>query len=337
MKLRSLGAVALVAVLSSPLASFGAGTGKDPLSFVPDPVAVVGDQKISRERLVKAVSAQTRDAGSFGQTLTEQQLKLMCKRMTDELIKAIVLQKLAADAGFKPTAELGEQEFQRISVDFEKNLPGQKYADVLKQQGLDLAMVKRNMAESRAIDLWADNSVKPEMDVKEETIEAFYKEKKDEYFKTPEAFRVSHVLIRPARPGDPASEKAAQEKAEDVRKKLADGADFAIMAARFSVCPSGKKSGGDLGFKGRGEMLESFAQAVVPLKEGELSPVVKTTVGYHVIKKTGHQPESYRDLKEVHDQIKEHLLKLKLAETIRKKIEEERAKLKPKNYMSDVT
>ena len=335
MKLRSLGALALAVALSSPPLSLGASN--DPLAFVPDPVAVVGDQKISRERLVKAVNAQTRDAGRFGQTLTTEQLKLMCKRMTDELIKAIVLQKLATDAGFKPTPELGEQEFQRISAAFEKNVPGQKYLDALKQQGLDLAVVKRNMAESKAIDLWAENSVKPSMDVKEEIIAAFYKEKKDELFKEPERFRVSHILVRPARPGDPASEKAAQEKVEDIRKKLLAGADFAIMAARFSVCPSGKKDGGDLGFKARGEMLESFAQAAVPLKEGELSPVVKTTVGYHVIKKTGHQPESYRSLAELHDQIKEYLLKLKLAEAIRKKIEEERAKLKPKNYMSDVT
>lgn len=74
-------------------------------------------------------------------------------------------------------------------------------------------------------------------------------------------------------------------EAEDIKKKLDQGDDFAELARRFSRCPSAR-SGGDLGAFGRGRMVESFEEAAFALKVGDVSAPVRTQFGYHLIQRT---------------------------------------------------
>jgi peptidyl-prolyl cis-trans isomerase C len=70
-------------------------------------------------------------------------------------------------------------------------------------------------------------------------------------------------------------------------EKLNTGSSFEDLARQFSKCPSGKKSGGDLGSFGRGQMVPTFESAAMKLKIGDISGPVKTQFGYHIIKRTG--------------------------------------------------
>ena len=88
--------------------------------------------------------------------------------------------------------------------------------------------------------------------------------------------RASHILV--------SNEREANRILEEIRK----GKDFSEMAKRYSTCPSGK-SGGDLGFFGKGQMVKEFEDAAFSLKEGELSKPIKTQFGYHIIKVTGRK------------------------------------------------
>ena len=88
--------------------------------------------------------------------------------------------------------------------------------------------------------------------------------------------RASHILV--------SSEREANRILEELRK----GKDFGEMARRNSSCPSGK-SGGDLGFFGKGQMVKEFEDAAFSLKEGELSKPVKTDFGFHIIKVTARK------------------------------------------------
>ena len=69
-------------------------------------------------------------------------------------------------------------------------------------------------------------------------------------------------------------------------EKIKNGASFEDLARQFSKCPSGKKSGGDLGFFGKGQMVQQFENAASKLKVGEISQPVRSQFGYHIIKKT---------------------------------------------------
>jgi len=86
--------------------------------------------------------------------------------------------------------------------------------------------------------------------------------------------KVSHILVE------------KKSEAEKILKQLKEGADFAELARKHSTCPS-KKNGGNLGFFTRGRMVKEFEKAAFDLKKGELSDIVKTEFGYHIIKRTG--------------------------------------------------
>lgn len=89
-------------------------------------------------------------------------------------------------------------------------------------------------------------------------------------------WRASHILIK---------EKGL---AEQVLKRLKSGARFEALAKEFSTCPSSSK-GGDLGWFGPGKMVKPFEEAVIKLRQGRTSGLVKTQFGYHIIKLTGQR------------------------------------------------
>lgn len=83
--------------------------------------------------------------------------------------------------------------------------------------------------------------------------------------------KASHILVK------------KRSQAEKILEELKKGASFAKLAQEYSECPS-KKRGGDLGWFGRGKMVPEFEKAAFSLKKGELSDIVKTQFGYHVVK-----------------------------------------------------
>ncbi|MHA1222916.1 MAG: peptidylprolyl isomerase [Candidatus Heimdallarchaeaceae archaeon] len=86
--------------------------------------------------------------------------------------------------------------------------------------------------------------------------------------------KASHILVK------------KHSEASRILDELRNGADFAELARKHSICPSSKK-GGNLGFFTRGQMVKEFEKAAFSLAKGEISEVVKTEFGYHIIKRTG--------------------------------------------------
>lgn len=116
-----------------------------------------------------------------------------------------------------------------------------------------------------------------------------YEENKEKY----EKIQARHILIRtpgsraPVRPGQKElTEAEAKAKVDDLRKKLAGGADFAEMARKESDDTVSGAAGGDLDVFGRGAMVPEFDKVAFGLKEGEISEPVKTPFGYHIIQVT---------------------------------------------------
>jgi peptidyl-prolyl cis-trans isomerase C len=118
--------------------------------------------------------------------------------------------------------------------------------------------------------------------VKPADVSAFY-EKNPERFQQPEAVHASHVLITVPQGADAATKAAARAKAEDVLKQARAGADFAKLARTYSNDASAPR-GGDLGFFPKGQMAPTFEAAAFALAPNQISDVVETPFGFHVIK-----------------------------------------------------
>lgn len=128
----------------------------------------------------------------------------------------------------------------------------------------------------------------------EEEIAEYYKENKEKFIKD-EEYHLRHILVE------------TQEEAEAVLEKIRGGADFAELAKEKSLCPSREK-GGDLGFIARGITVKPFEDAAFTLKPGEISEVVKTEFGYHIIKLEEISPERQKTLEEAKVEIEFILL-----------------------------
>src|SRR5262245_9442823 len=139
-------------------------------------------------------------------------------------------------------------------------------------------------------------------------IQRDYNDNLDRYH-TPEQIRASHILFKT----DGKSEAEVRTRAEAVLKQLKGGADFAALAKQLSEDDATKASGGDLNFFGRGRMVAEFDNAVFAMQPGQMSDLVKSPFGFHIIKVTDRKPEVTRPLDEVREEIKERLTQQKSA------------------------
>jgi peptidyl-prolyl cis-trans isomerase D len=126
-----------------------------------------------------------------------------------------------------------------------------------------------------------------------EDVERYYNEHLGTYT-TPEQIRASHILLKTEGKND-ADVKA---KAEGVLKEAKAGGDFAALAKKYSEDESNAQQGGDLDYFSRGRMVPEFENAAFALAPGEISDLVKTQFGYHIIKLTDRKPGIVRDLKD---------------------------------------
>ena len=145
--------------------------------------------------------------------------------------------------------------------------------------------------------------VRQSITVPEAEIAAFYQQNLSQY-QTPAQARASHILFKL----EGKDEKAVQATAEDVLKKAkAPGADFAALAKQYSEDDSNSANGGDLDYFGRGRMVAEFEQAAFAMKNGEISNLVKTAFGFHIIKMVDNKPETTRPIAEVRTEIEDQL------------------------------
>jgi peptidyl-prolyl cis-trans isomerase D len=148
----------------------------------------------------------------------------------------------------------------------------------------------------------------PEADIKS------YYEENIATFKIPKEVKASHILIRPSQAGDDKEkgDEEARKKGEDILSQLRGGKDFVSLAKKHSEDPGSAKRGGDLGYFKRGDMVKPFEEAAFSLKTGEMSGLVKSDFGYHIIKVTDVKEARTLPIKDVKDDILE-VLKLEEA------------------------
>ncbi len=139
----------------------------------------------------------------------------------------------------------------------------------------------------------------------EEQIKNYY-DNNIQKFSTPEQRHARHILFKLDANSSPKDIEAQKKKAEEVLKLAKSGKDFAKLAQKYSEGPTAKQ-GGDLGFFPKGQMVKSFDNAVFSLKQGEISNIVRSPFGFHIIKLEAIKPAVVKPLSEVRDKIVQDL------------------------------
>ncbi len=239
-------------------------------------VAVVQDEIITKSELdVRASYLATRlNKNPNDPTFLEKVLE----QMIDE--------KLLYVQAKLDSIEVSDEQIDR-QLEMQMNYFIQQYGSkerVEQVYGMSIERIKREFREDVKKELMAQMVQQRKfgnIDVTRREVYEFYKEYKDSLGLIPEKLTISHIFINPQ------NNKRLQKKAYNLAKKLLDslkhGADFAELARKYSDDPGSAKDGGNLGWAKRGVFYPEFEAAAFALKKGEISGIVKTPVGYHII------------------------------------------------------
>jgi peptidyl-prolyl cis-trans isomerase D len=183
------------------------------------------------------------------------------------------------------------------------------------------------MPETRNVELIVADQAKiaPTIPVTDAQVQSFYNSHLDQY-RTPERVRARHILLSTTnKPKDEVPKIRAQ--AEDLLKQIKAGANFAELAKKSSQDPTSAVKGGDLGWVSRGQMVKNFEDTVFSLKENELSGIVTTDYGFHIIQVLERQPPHLQTLDEVKSQIVTTLRNQTVFERMQELTDQARAQL----------
>lgn len=184
--------------------------------------------------------------------------------------------------------------------------------------------------------VFSANALLPQMTVSDEEVKKYYEEHRSE-FGMPEQREAAHILIPVASQASEAEKRAAKAKAEQILQQVKQApAKFAELAKKYSEDPGSAANGGDLGFFGHGMMVKPFEDAAFSLKPGEISGLVQSDFGFHIIKLLAIKPAQIRQLAEVRSGIAQKLKQQKaddkfaeLAEKFSDAVYEQSDSLKP--------
>ena len=141
--------------------------------------------------------------------------------------------------------------------------------------------------------------------ISEDSIKNFY-DTNGAQFTTPEQRHARHILFKVGENSSEADDATQRKKAEDVLKLVRAGKDFAQLADQYTEGPA-RKTGGDLGFFPKGKMIEPFDDTVFTMNIGQISDIIRTSFGYHIVKLEEIKPEVVKPLVEEHDRIVQQL------------------------------
>ncbi len=242
-------------------------------------VVDVDGTKLAREQLDAEV---TKKLAAIKKQVPADQLGQVRENIRQQVINDFVMRVLLTNEVNRLKITASDNEVKEAVDRLKSNLPkGMTIEDLMKKNKLTKAKMNEDIRFGIKVNKLVMSQAAAKAKPSDQEIADFY-EKNKEKFKMPESVRVRHILVaNPAGNNDKIkAEKRA--KAEDLRKQLIAGADFAEIAKKNSDCPS-KESGGDLGVFTRGEMVKQFDDAAFSQAVNAIGPVVETEFGFHII------------------------------------------------------
>ncbi len=287
--------------------------GINQIPSIPDVVARVNGSDI----LAKRIKFQ------FRQILKNARAP-MTSPQKDKILRKVIDQEVVR--------ELMHQEAQKLKLTIDSNVieaefkalkSAYKNEDEFKKALLRRGIVEDDLKKAIEVDAQAQMIIKQQVqgnvEINDADVQKYFQDNKENFLR-PAAFRVSHILVMPFSPEMIKNTKIedlqgrkeelrqkAKEKILGIQKELKNGAEIADLAKKYSHDESTAQNGGDLGFFYAEGVEKVFADAVSKLEVGEVSDVVETTFGFHLIELTETKPSEYAPFDDMKETIQKHL------------------------------
>ena len=272
--------------------------------------AVEPNAAVSQAKSVKDVNSQAVAVTVNGTVITEGQIEAILNPQMEQMavripenmipkyrqqirkriIDQLVVEELLAQREKQKNIDVNQSELdQQINKQMaEQNLTVDEFKALLKAYGTSFANYQQDIRKRMMFEKLMETEFAQKIQAPTaEQVKAYYDENLQQ-FSEPEKIHAKHILIKPEDGNDPNQAKLrAKAKAQEILGQIKAGADFNDLAKQHSACPSGK-GGGDLGVQPKGTFVPEFEKAAYALKPGQLSDVVETGFGFHIIKLIEH-------------------------------------------------
>ena len=307
---------AVVATPAKPAEPAAPAKAAEPAGKPTDVVATVNGTAVTRAELDRSIQALLAQNRMQPPTDADQKKKVE-EAALNQLVAAEVLYQAAKKQDFPDLDKKVEAKFDEGKSRFATK---EEFEKALKDNGITVPELKELLKRDVIISNYIEKQVSSKIVITNDQAKKFYDDNQDK-FKKSESVHASHILIGVDPKATPEEKQKAKQKADELLKQVKGGADFAELAKKESTCPSAK-SGGDLGEFGRGQMVKPFEDAAFGLKKDEVSGVVETQFGYHIIKSTGKTEGGTVPFDQVKDKIMEYLKGTEVQKQVMAKVEE---------------
>ena len=291
-----------------------------------DSVATVNDSSIGVSKYIQALKLNKSAIESmYGTSIWDSEVekgKKYSDFFKDTVLEQMINTEVIYQQAKKDNLLPSEEEVNKQFKEFQKEVKDDKiYKQNMKKLGITDEDIKKEQEIGIAIKNYKDNFFK-NAEISNEEMKKYYDDNKNEFYK--DEVKASHILIKTIDENNnelsDKKKEEAKKKAEDILKKIKSGEEFAKLAKEYSEDGTASQ-GGDLGFFTKGEMVPEFEKAAWELKPGEVSDLVKTQYGYHIIKVTD-KVDKQLSFDEVKDTIKGMLLNEKFNKNIEDLVKE---------------
>ncbi len=282
------GALALMAVVClSSVAMAGPET-------VDKIAVVVGNEVILTSELANQIQLAAFQMGK--RPKTDEEIRVFQEQILEQMISdRLFLMEAKKDTSITIRRDEIERALQEHIARVRSNFDSEdEFLQALELEGMTLRSLERQYYEDTENNLLRQRFIQKKLSsvsISKYEVEQFYENFRDSIPSQPEGAKLAHILLT-TRPNQ-AVEDSVKALAGDIRQRILDGADFATLAAQYSSFGAGA-NGGDLGYIGREDVDPEFARPAFNLAEGDISGVIRTPFGYHVIKCEGKRGDRLR-------------------------------------------
>jgi peptidyl-prolyl cis-trans isomerase C len=237
------------------------------------------------------------------------------KALKRQVLDSLISQELMWQEAQKKNVIATPQQVENAREQIIKALPSREvYRDRLRQTGFTEESYTEDLKKRLSASLLIQQEITPTISVSDTEVHEFYAANY-ERFKTPEQIHARHILIKVKPGANEATKEVARKRINAILAKAKAGEDFSELAKKYSEGPTGPK-GGDLGFFSRGQMVPPFEEAAFALKPGEISDVVQTRFGVHIIKIDEHRAAAVVSETDANARIRQYLVQNKIQQAV---------------------